>query len=135
SDAEPVRLLGRDSDRSENGETGRSRAPIGEWRCRRLLTPWNFEPRWRAEGTPIFGVGEQLNDQLDEERRMKVMTGKQNAIRQLGQSLLLGSLLFAAISASAQTEKKTDEQTQDSQEKPLPRIETIEANIPMRAFD
>ena len=66
---------------------------------------------------------------------MKVMTGTQNAIRHLGQSLLLGSLLFAAISASAQTEKKPDEQTQDSQEKPLARIETIEANIPMRAFD
>src|SRR5262249_49104288 len=61
---------------------------------------------------------------------MKDKIGTQNAIRHVCQSLLLGSLLFAAISASAQTERK-----QDEQEKPLARIETIEAKIRWRAFD
>jgi hypothetical protein len=25
-----------------------------QWRGHRLLTPWNFEPRWRAEDTSKF---------------------------------------------------------------------------------
>ena len=49
--------------------------------------------------------------------------------------LLLGLLSTCAISVPAQTEKKPDEQGKDAQEKPLARIETIEAKIPLRAFD
>src|SRR5215470_13941949 len=67
-------------------------------------------------------------------RCMRNKTRKQNTVRYICQLLLLGSLSIGAINVSAQTEKKPDDQS-GAQDKPLARIETIEAKIPLRAFD
>jgi VWFA-related protein len=56
----------------------------------------------------------------------------QTAIRRSSYSLLLVLLAFTITVASAQTETRQDDQSKD---KPLARIETIEAKIPIRAFD